>query len=195
MTSFPHFKTALLALCCIHLGWHPCKLEGQTLRINECMAANSNGLLDEDGDTSDWIEIWNYGSSPVSLAGLYLSDDPQLPDLWPLPSIRLDGNEHLIVFASGKDRRSPEHALHCNFELDRKGEFLSLNQFIEGEWMELSAFNPLPPQKQNVSYGYVGNASSVKTAHFLIPSPGTRNRGESVSGFVRDTRFSMDRGY
>ena len=195
MTSFPHFKTALLALCCIHFGWHPCKLEGQTLRINECMAANSNGLLDEDGDTSDWIEIWNYGSSPVSLAGLYLSDDPQLPDLWPLPSIRLDGNEHLIVFASGKDRRSPEHSLHCNFELDRKGEFLSLNQFIEGEWMELSAFNPFPPQKQNVSYGYVGNAGSMKTAYFLIPSPGTRNRGESVSGFVKDTRFSMDRGY
>ena len=95
MTSFPHFKTALLALCCIHFGWHPCEIEGQTLRINECMAANSNGLLDEDGDTSDWIEIWNYGSSAVSLAGLYLSDDPQLPDLWPLPSIRLDGNERV----------------------------------------------------------------------------------------------------
>ena len=61
MTLFPSLKTVLLALACFSFCVYHNNLEGQTLRINEFMAANSGGLLDEDGDTSDWIEIWNYG--------------------------------------------------------------------------------------------------------------------------------------
>ena len=29
------------------------------VRINEFVASNRSGLLDEDGDPSDWIEIYN----------------------------------------------------------------------------------------------------------------------------------------
>ena len=38
----------------------------QDIRINELVASNSI-IFDEDGDTPDWIELYNYGSVPVSL--------------------------------------------------------------------------------------------------------------------------------
>ena len=44
--------------------------------ISEFLAANKNGLTDEDGDYSDWIEIYNPGHRPVNLSGWSLTDDP-----------------------------------------------------------------------------------------------------------------------
>lgn len=35
--------------------------------ISELMADNKNGLRDEQGDTPAWVELFNSGSSPVSL--------------------------------------------------------------------------------------------------------------------------------
>ncbi len=169
--------------------------EAKTLRINEFMASNGDGLLDEDGDSSDWIEIWNYGDRRVSLQGWTLTDDPETPDLWAFPAIHLEANAYLILFASGKDRRDAGGELHCNFELDRNGENLSLRRFNLARWEIISEISPYPSQRRNVSYGVLGNETSNAKAFFLTPTPGERNRGESVEGFVRDTRFSVDRGY
>src|SRR5262245_33698932 len=37
----------------------------QQIRLNEFMAINRTGLLDEDGDTSDWLELYNPSSNGV----------------------------------------------------------------------------------------------------------------------------------
>ena len=44
-------------------------------RITEFMAANGSELADEDGEFSDWIEIHNPDSAPISLAGYHLTDN------------------------------------------------------------------------------------------------------------------------
>ena len=44
------------------------------VRISEVMSANSSAVTDENGDYSDWVEIWNTKDEPVSLKGLGLSD-------------------------------------------------------------------------------------------------------------------------
>src|SRR5438034_1163370 len=69
------------------------------------MTANSRTLLDENGDSPDWIELYNPGASPVSLAGYGLSDDPALPFKWTFRDATIDPGGFLIVFASGKDRQ------------------------------------------------------------------------------------------
>ena len=46
-----------------------------TVIISEFMASNATGILDEDGNTSDWIELYNTGAAQVNLAGWRLSDD------------------------------------------------------------------------------------------------------------------------
>ena len=37
--------------------------------ISELMARPEGGLLDEDGESSDWIELQNRGASPIDLSG------------------------------------------------------------------------------------------------------------------------------
>src|SRR5688500_10585627 len=43
--------------------------------ITEFLASNQGGLLDGDGNNSDWIEIYNAGDMPINLANYYLTDD------------------------------------------------------------------------------------------------------------------------
>ena len=42
--------------------------------ISEFLADNASGLRDEDGDTSDWIEIGNASPVALDLAGWRLTD-------------------------------------------------------------------------------------------------------------------------
>ena len=83
--------------------------------LSEIVAKNDSGLTDADGDHSDWIELYNDGTTIISLKGWCLSDDPDKPDRWALPDVSLAPGEYLLVFASGKDRR--EGQLHANFSL------------------------------------------------------------------------------
>ena len=61
------------------------------------------------GEEEDWIEVWNAGADPASLAGLRLSDDPDDWGKWPLPAVTLGPDERLVVFASGRDVRAIDH--------------------------------------------------------------------------------------
>ena len=44
------------------------------LRISEAMPSNGVTLFDEDGDSSDWVELVNTSADPVSLENCWLSD-------------------------------------------------------------------------------------------------------------------------
>jgi len=46
--------------------------------ITEFMAIHDAGLVDEDGEFSDWIEIHNPEAVPISLAGYSLTDNAAL---------------------------------------------------------------------------------------------------------------------
>ncbi len=75
------------------------------VRINEVVASNRSLIADEDGDYSDWIELVNTGPDAVSLDGWGLSDDAAVPFRWTLPYLVLTAGDHLLVWASKKDRK------------------------------------------------------------------------------------------
>lgn len=77
----------------------------QTVVINEFMSSNGNAAADEDGDFSDWVELYNAGLSEVNLAGWGISDDPANPFRWTFPDVTVEPGQHLLVWASGKDRK------------------------------------------------------------------------------------------
>ena len=95
-------------------------------RITEFMAANDSGLADEDGEFSDWIEIYNPDSAPISLAGYHLTDNATNLNKWTFPAVTLDPGAFLVVFASGKNRVDPAGRLHTDFQLSADGEYLAL---------------------------------------------------------------------
>lgn len=83
----------------------PIILQAQDIRINEVMSSNATTIADEDADYPDWIEIYNAGDKTVNLAGYGLSDDEKEPFKWIFPAIQLIAHNHLLIFASDKDRR------------------------------------------------------------------------------------------
>ena len=145
------------------------------LHVHEFLASNSSGLLDEDGDTSDWIEIWNGSPGPVDLAGWHLSDD--LSDLtrWTLPSRVVPAGGALVVFASGKNRLGSE--LHTNFKLSASGEDLCLTR-PDGFTLE-SAYFDFPPQSADVSFGL--KDTQPDEGYFTPPTPGQANGDQFAS--------------
>ena len=95
--------------------------------ITEVMASNDETLLDEDGSSSDWIEIANVGDATLDLAGWHLTDDPTDLEMWTFPAVTLDPGQFLIVFASDKDRADADGTeLHTNFKLSAAGDYLGL---------------------------------------------------------------------
>src|SRR5688572_19193127 len=104
----------------------PLARAADNLLITEFMAANSGTLLDEDGDSSDWIEIHNAGTNVANLNGWFLTDKAGDLTQWRFPGTNLAPHAFLVVFASGKDRRAPGAPLHTNFRLDNTGEYIAL---------------------------------------------------------------------
>ena len=78
-------------------------INSQSVRINEIVASNST-IYDEDGDTPDWIELYNYGSEAVSLNNWNISDEENDDEPWVFPEISLLPDEYLLIWASSKDR-------------------------------------------------------------------------------------------
>ena len=122
------------------------------LVINEFLSTNGSGLTDEDGDYSDWIEIYNRSNLPVNLAGWSLTDDPDQFEKWVFPDLTLGSHEYLVVFASGKDRRfpGPDVRLHTNFKLNGEGEEIALYDSDGTTQIDAITFEA---QSADVSYG------------------------------------------
>ncbi len=144
------FSLCLLSMAVLAQG--SIGLRAQDARISEFMAANTSGAHDEDGDFSDWIEIYNPDRAPVSLRDWSLTDDPADLTKWRFPDVTIAGQGFLVVFASGKDRTEPASELHTNFKLSRDGDYLALVQ-PDGV-TKASEFAPAyPRQVSDVSYG------------------------------------------
>ena len=164
------------------------------LLISEFMADNDGSRLDSDGESSDWIELWNPTSSPISLAGHYLTDNRQVPNKWALPAITLQPRQFLIIFASGKDRFGPGDEWHTNFKLASSGEYLGLTR-DDGEegFTVLSEYAATyPKQEEGIAYGL--DLDSLEHGYMKVPSPGRAN-WQTAAGFVGDTTFNVDRGF
>ncbi len=162
--------------------------------INEFLASNGQGLLDEDGDSSDWIELYNASSAPVNLAGWTLSDTQGMPAQWMLPDVTIDAHGYLLVFASSKNRVPIDGSnLHTNFNLGAGGDYLGFFNPL-GVAQPGSLFEPeYPKQAGDYSYGWA--EGFILPKHFGLPTPGGANDTfDLFEAVVADTSFSSDRG-
>jgi hypothetical protein len=186
--------------CCVIL--FPAGTYGQVPVISEFLTGNGSSmpledgeLLDEDGDSSDWIELFNPTTRAVNLEGWYLTDDADDLSQWQFPAVSLPGGQFLVVFASGKDRRNPGQTLHTNFRLGQgEGGFLAL---IQPDGQTATSLYSYSDQLPDVSYGLL-DMDSIRRDHnegFMSPpTPGRENRAGAFD-FVRDVRFSVERGF
>ncbi|MBL9135351.1 MAG: CotH kinase family protein [Verrucomicrobiales bacterium] len=142
--------------------------------ITEFCATHRTGLADEDGDFSDWIEIFNPDSLPQPLAGFRLTDKTDDHNGWTFPDLTLSPGAYLVVFASGKDRRDPSQPLHTDFQLSAEGEFLALLPPTGGTNTSLWSVR-YPPQTEDQSFGLDPAGFPMVWSFFTTPSPGAAN--------------------
>ena len=71
--------------------------------INEYCPSTSV-MADEDGDTSDWLELYNRSDSDVNLNGWHLSDRMDNLAKWTFPEVIMPPRSYMLVYLSGKDR-------------------------------------------------------------------------------------------
>ena len=147
--------------------------------ISEIVARNTNGITDEDGDRTDWIELFNPNGQPFDLTGCSLSDNPADPAKWAFPAqISIPAGGYLVVFASSKNRAAPGLPLHTSFSIASAGEYLG---FTDASGNVISSFSPsYPPQSANVSWGVISTVPSLRYAAFNSPTPGTANNTASA---------------
>ena len=165
------------------------------LIISEFMARNTSTLVDEDGEYSDWVEIFNRGNTDVSLSGWHLTDDATQLDKWSFPNQTLGAGNFLLVRASSKDRSTAGQELHTNFKMSSSGEYLALTQDDPqagnpGNISIVSQFTvPFPNQTGDVSFG-IGQSVSVNSlvdagdaAKLFFPSNGSLGTSWTQTGF------------
>lgn len=128
------------------------------IRINEWFAAAPG--------ESDWFELYNTSSLPVSLEGLYLTDDPSLPGRtrYVIPPLSFIAGHGWVRFIADDNRSAGSH--HVNFALNQLGECLRLYtadlQLIDGVDFGL--------QTAGVSEGRLPDGST-NIASMIVPSP------------------------
>ncbi len=118
--------------------------------ISEFMADNAGGLRDEDGASSDWIELYNPGPTPANLNGWYLTDSATTLAKWRFPTLNIAAGTRVIVFASGKDRAESGAELHTGFKLKKESGFLAL---VKPDGATIANAWTYGAQKQNASFG------------------------------------------
>ena len=152
-----------VSFCLVFLGGTQLVAAQETVLITEFMAANNGPVLDQDGDASDWIEIYNPGNTTVNLAGWKLTDDAADLSKWTFPATNLAAGNYLLVFASGKNRAVAGQQLHTSFALDNAGEYLAL---VKPDGVTIAhQYAPIfPPQINGVAYGV---EVSVATSLFV----------------------------
>src|SRR5438874_867658 len=54
--------------------------------INEFVASNTAGLVDDKGNHSDWVELYNPAATSAVLNNWHLTDDSTNPTKWTFPA-------------------------------------------------------------------------------------------------------------
>lgn len=103
-------------------------IQPEELFINELLAANHNGIVDNAGQMEDWFEIYNPNPYPVNIAGYYFTDNPSNPMKFQVP----EGSPDVTTVPAGgwllfwADEDGTQGANHTSFRLNNQGETLQM---------------------------------------------------------------------
>ena len=136
--------------------------------INEFVAENNMGMVDETGDTSDWIELHNPSSDGRSLTGFTITDDLESTDRHPLDGLSIPAGGYLILWASGEVSRGDTH---LPFRLAADGDALGLYCPLGSPTQEIAWTEA---QGSDVSTGRLPDCGGAMTPG-LTPTPWTTN--------------------
>ncbi len=156
-----------LLVCCLVAGSALAESKNfVAVRINEFMASNGETLEDENGNSPDWIELYNSSDEDINLEGLCLSDGKKTLDKFVFPAVTIPAHGYLIIFCSGEDRVT-ETEIHTAFKLSADGERVVLS--YQGVILDIVSFDM---QTKDISMARDVDGRWEFTSH---PTPGAEN--------------------
>jgi Na+-transporting methylmalonyl-CoA/oxaloacetate decarboxylase gamma subunit len=147
----------LLIVCC---GF----MNGQAqstadLRFNEVLVHNTANYVDDFGEHSPWIEIYNSAYNSVNIGGLFLTDDVKNPTKYYIPKgqpVTLIPTQSYLVFWA--DNEPDRGILHLNFKLE-EGKTIFLFE-ANGRTL-LDSLTIKSPQSDDVTYGRLVDGGEI----------------------------------
>lgn len=141
--------------------------------INEVLAAGPTEV-NEFGERSDWLELYNAGAGVDLAEGeWYLTDDRMDLLKFELPMMTLEEGEHRLIWCDGLD--VVETDIHASFHLAAKGEWLALVHASEGcAYMIDSVSYVMTDDDRSRSVGRLADGAT-QWMPLSEPSPGKTN--------------------
>lgn len=125
--------------------------------INELVADNETGDVDEFGEFEDWFELHNTGAQVYDVGGHYVTDDPFAPRKWQIPAnTPIQPGGFLRIWADGEPTEGP---MHTTFKLSKSGETVALYD-TEARGNSLLDGVRFAQQKGDRAYGRVPDAGT-----------------------------------
>jgi hypothetical protein len=149
--------------------------EAPGLFINEVMSNNLTVFADPLGEYNDWVELYNGGTSSVTLSGKYITDNLIDWNKFPLPEVSLDPGEFVIVWLDNDPYQGPFHA---NFRLDSNDEELWLTNTPNNAVRVVDYFTPCVSPEDNSMERVPDGGSEITSTD--APTPGSSNEGVGV---------------
>ncbi len=162
--------------------------------INEYSCSNLNKFPDNYGEYEDFIELYNAGGSVVSLAGYYLTDNPEVPTKWMIPDgVTIDAHGFRKIWCSGRDEYLGGN-LHSSFKLTQTK--------VPQETIALSDPSAVIIDQRTLGITQVGHSWGRETDGssnwkvFTNPTPGASNNGStSYSGYTLKPTADVPAGF
>lgn len=120
------------------------------IRINEILVFNETNYVDDYGNHTSWIELFNPAYNPVNIAKMYITNDPENPRKYRIPDAGqvtlLQPRSFVVLFADNKPNRG---VFHVNFLLEGEG-YVGIYD-SDGKTLMDEIYYPL--QKIDLTYG------------------------------------------
>lgn len=167
--------------------------------INEVLVINEENFVDDYGNRSGWIEIFNNTAKTQDIGGYFLTNDRSNPRKYPIPKgdvlTRVAPRQHVLFWAND---RAYQGTFHVSFELDPNEEnYIAL---YDESGIKLIDEVVIPKgQLADVSWGYAmdGEKFDKDRNHLLMQlekvTPSTNNytldKNEKVERFKQHDKF------
>ena len=148
---------AIFALTAVGLGSY---YKTPHVVINEVCSNNYAAQSNENGDYSDYIELYNPGKTTVSLDGCFLSDDEKDLEKYALEGISIPAKGYTLIWL---DKES-------SFRISRDGEKLFLTDSSHGTYLDQVI---VPKLSYDTSYGRIQDGKSNWSV--MSTTPGNTN--------------------
>ena len=157
------------------------------LIINEIMQSNIDCVMDDLNDFPDsWVELYNSGSSAVSLNNYKLGKSSEASEAWQLPNQSVGAKQYILVYC---DKEAT--GLHTDFRLE-SGKGCEVYLFQNGTVADqISGLKKQPAP--NIAYGRQTDGAA-KWGYQQQPTPKAANCGILCEKILGNPVFSVPGG-